>query len=215
MDEDIQLDKTSKASPILLAVGVLGFLFGLTAIALSLSAMVKVGSTSSEMNDKIEKAAALALDMKKMNDKFDAITAQVESIKGGDNARVDELSKQTSAAVQKLGEILRDTRAQIEENRKAIESLARGKSPSRTHAKTESSTTASDSQQPTESTAAQNSSSSTAASSDGETYKIQSGDTFARLAPKFGVSIEALKRANPDVNPSRLRIGQTINIPKK
>ncbi|PWM29073.1 MAG: hypothetical protein DBX55_07940 [Verrucomicrobia bacterium] len=46
-------------------------------------------------------------------------------------------------------------------------------------------------------------------------YKIQPGDTFGKIAPKFGVSVDEIISANPDANPSRLRIGQTINIPKK
>lgn len=44
-------------------------------------------------------------------------------------------------------------------------------------------------------------------------YKIQAGDTFSSIAPKFNVSVRALVAANPTVDPARLQIGKTIQIP--
>ncbi len=44
-------------------------------------------------------------------------------------------------------------------------------------------------------------------------YTIRSGDTFYQLAPRYGVSLEALLAANPDVDPDQLRIGQQICVP--
>jgi LysM repeat protein len=44
-------------------------------------------------------------------------------------------------------------------------------------------------------------------------YKIQAGDTFSSIAPKFKVSVAALVAANPTVDPARLQIGKTIQIP--
>ena len=44
-------------------------------------------------------------------------------------------------------------------------------------------------------------------------YTIQKGDTFSTIAPKFRVTINALKAANPTVDPSKLQIGKKINIP--
>ncbi len=44
-------------------------------------------------------------------------------------------------------------------------------------------------------------------------YKIVKGDTFATLAPKFRVTTKAIEAANPGVNPTKLQIGQTIQIP--
>lgn len=47
----------------------------------------------------------------------------------------------------------------------------------------------------------------------GKTYKVRSGDTLERIARLFGVSLSQLKRANDNVNPRRLQIGQKIYIP--
>lgn len=44
-------------------------------------------------------------------------------------------------------------------------------------------------------------------------YTIQKGDTFSSIAPKFHVSVTALKAANPNVDPAKLQIGKKINIP--
>ncbi|HAP94039.1 MAG TPA: peptidoglycan-binding protein [Desulfotomaculum sp.] len=44
-------------------------------------------------------------------------------------------------------------------------------------------------------------------------YTIQSGDTFFVLAQRFGTTVEAIRQANPGVNPEQLQVGQVINIP--
>lgn len=44
-------------------------------------------------------------------------------------------------------------------------------------------------------------------------YTIQKGDTYSTIAPKFHVTVSALQKANPTVDPARLQIGKKINIP--
>ena len=44
-------------------------------------------------------------------------------------------------------------------------------------------------------------------------YVIRSGDTIFALSRRFGVTVEAIVRANPGIDPERLRIGQVICIP--
>jgi len=44
-------------------------------------------------------------------------------------------------------------------------------------------------------------------------YTIKSGDTFFTLANRFNTTVEAIQRANPNVNPNQLQIGQVICIP--
>lgn len=66
MDEEIS--NTEKTSPLSFvpALGLLGLCIAVVAVALGIFSMVKVSDTSAEMNDKIEKAAALSIDMKKL-----------------------------------------------------------------------------------------------------------------------------------------------------
>lgn len=46
-------------------------------------------------------------------------------------------------------------------------------------------------------------------------YVIKPGDTFAKIARTHGSSIADLQSINPGVDPSRLRPGQKIKLPKK
>jgi len=45
------------------------------------------------------------------------------------------------------------------------------------------------------------------------THKIQAGETPSAIAKKYGVKVEALMAANPGLNPKRLQVGQSLNIP--
>lgn len=44
-------------------------------------------------------------------------------------------------------------------------------------------------------------------------YRLRPGDTYWLLANKYGTSVSAIMRANPDINENFLRVGQLINIP--
>lgn len=45
------------------------------------------------------------------------------------------------------------------------------------------------------------------------TYTVKSGDKLTTIAKEHGVDLAKLMQANPGVDPTRLKIGQTINIP--
>ncbi len=47
----------------------------------------------------------------------------------------------------------------------------------------------------------------------GSTYVIVSGDSFAKIAARMGIPLQAILDANPEADPRRLAIGQTIYIP--
>jgi LysM repeat protein len=44
-------------------------------------------------------------------------------------------------------------------------------------------------------------------------YVVEKGDSFYSIGRKFGVSPTAISKANPGVDSTRLRIGQTLQIP--
>ncbi|MBQ7449779.1 LysM peptidoglycan-binding domain-containing protein [bacterium] len=46
-------------------------------------------------------------------------------------------------------------------------------------------------------------------------YKIKSGDNFEKIEKAFWLKPGQLKKANPNLNPKNLKIGQEINIPQK
>ncbi len=45
------------------------------------------------------------------------------------------------------------------------------------------------------------------------TYTVKSGDTISSIALKFGVSMDDLQAANPEIPPNAMSIGQVIRIP--
>ncbi len=45
-------------------------------------------------------------------------------------------------------------------------------------------------------------------------YTVKAGDTFYTLAQRYNTTVEAIQRANPNVNPNNLQIGQIICIPR-
>ena len=47
-----------------------------------------------------------------------------------------------------------------------------------------------------------------------ETHVIRSGDSYWSIARRYGTNVEALKQANPRVNPRALQIGHRIVIPR-
>lgn len=46
-------------------------------------------------------------------------------------------------------------------------------------------------------------------------YVVQKGDYPATIAKKHGISLNEFMKANPGINPNKLQIGQTVNIPEK
>ena len=45
------------------------------------------------------------------------------------------------------------------------------------------------------------------------TYKVKSGDTLSQIAENFGIPSDVLQAANPNVDPTSMRIGQILQIP--
>jgi hypothetical protein len=53
----------------------------------------------------------------------------------------------------------------------------------------------------------------TASGECGDTYIVESGDVPFTIADKCGVTVEDLLKANPEVTPTALRVGQELKIP--
>ena len=45
------------------------------------------------------------------------------------------------------------------------------------------------------------------------TYTVKTGDTISSIALKFGVSMDSLQAANPEISPNSMSVGQVIKIP--
>ena len=199
MEEEII--KNDKSQALLPAMGLLGLGVGVVALVLGIFAMKKSGDVSASMTDKIEKAAALSLEIKKLGDRVDSLALQLEDLKSGDGNRVENLARQTNAAVRQLNSMISESRNSIADINKALEELAKRPAAAR-----RAEAPAAAPQPQPESQAA--------AGAEGGVHIIQSGDTFAKIAMKYKTTVDALIRANPDLRPSRLMIGQKVVIPQ-
>ena len=47
------------------------------------------------------------------------------------------------------------------------------------------------------------------------THKVESGETPYSIARKYGVKLNSFMAANPGLEPRKLRVGQTVNIPSR
>ena len=217
MEDELET-KTEKQSQLVPALGLLGLGLGVVATALGIISMVKVGDTAADMNDKIEKAAALSLETKKISDRIDSLAMQIEEIKAGDKSRYDSLISQLNAELKRMGASIENVAKSSQNNRDLIEELAK-RSSKRTQTEPAQNRQQAAQQAPertaTAEQPAQQAAEQPAQNGESKKYKIQSGDTFAKLAKKHGVSLDAIIAANPDANPSRLKVGQEINIPAK
>lgn len=220
MEDELET-KIEKQSQLVPALGLLGLGLGVVATALGIISMVKVGDTAADMNDKIEKAAALSLETKKINDRIDSLAMQIEEIKAGGKSRYDSLISQLNAELKRMGASIENVAKSSQNNRDLIEELAKRSSKRTTQAEPAQNRQQAARQAPERTAAAEQPAQQTqtaeqpAQNGESKKYKIQSGDTFAKLAKKHGVSLDAIIAANPDANPSRLKVGQEINIPAK
>lgn len=199
MEEEII--KNDKSQALLPAMGLLGLGVGVVALVLGIFAMKKSGDVSASMTDKIEKAAALSLEIKKLGDRVDSLALQLEDLKSGDGNRVENLARQTNAAVRQLNSMISENRNSIADINKALEELAKRPAAAR---RAEAPAAAPQPQPENQA----------AAGAEGGVHIIQSGDTFAKIAMKYKTTVDALIRANPDLRPSRLMIGQKVVIPQ-
>lgn len=46
-------------------------------------------------------------------------------------------------------------------------------------------------------------------------YVVGKGDSLAGIARKFGVKLDSIEAENPGIDPTKLKVGQKVKIPKK
>lgn len=197
MEEEI---KTEKSSALLPAMGVLGLGVGTIALVLGIFAMKKAGDVSTTMTDKVEKAAALSLEIQKFSERTDSIALQIEDLKSADKSSRENLVRQFNDIIGKLNSSIVENRESIKELRAAVETLTKHRTAPRQTARAEVPAQ----QQEQKSDAAEE--------SNAEFHVIQSGDTYAKIAAKYNTTVDALIKANPDLRPSRLKIGQKVKL---
>jgi len=201
MEDDIN---SSSSSMLPVALAVLAIFLGGAGLYFGLTANQRVVPITESVDASITSTARIEKQLDSFETKFSEISVQVAEM----NKTVTRLRTYSAQSEQVAKQALEGVKSNREELVKAVEKfnqLATG------GLKPKASTPAATSQQTvTYGPAATN---STSSASEATAYSIQSGDTLAKIATRLSVPLQALLDANPGVDPTRLQIGQKINIP--
>lgn len=207
MEESENTPNQNSGAPAFLqiALATIAIALGGAALFLAINSAKKASALSDEINEKIEKIAAAAIDVKKTSDRLDSLAAMVEDNKSADKLRIDNFGRQVQNVLENLSSNVKANRELIEANQKAIQELAgRGQRAS-----------ASQSRQTQSVSSEASAKEQVQTSADGSiVHVVEAGDTFSKIAAKYKVSVESIEKANPGVSSNRLRIGQKINVVK-
>ena len=202
--EDDALQSPSNMIPVALAVfgivlGGAGLYFGLTA-----------NQRLNPLDETLSESASSSAKVEKVINGFDTQIAELAAQVAEQEKTISRLrvySSQGEQAVKKLDSELRANRDQIVKTAKALNEFAAAgfRAPAPTPAPSAPTVTSNEGE-PVEAAAP-------ASPGEATTYMIVAGDNFGKIATKHGVSVQAILDANPNADPRRLAIGQTINIP--
>jgi LysM repeat protein len=158
-------------------------LFGVVVGAISLFMSFSNSSKITALQGSVADAAQAASDAKTAAASASGLSAKLDAT----SSKLDTLVTNTQDVLTKYGQAITEDRTKITELTDKL-----GKAPA---------------------ARATASSGSKASAGPGGTHTIAAGDTFSNVAKKYGVSLKALEDANPGVDSSKLKIGQSITIP--
>lgn len=209
MEDD--LDNSSSVPLLPLALAVLAILLGGAGLYFGLSASQRLSPLTETLEAGSSSSALLEKEIAALATKVSELSAQNAELKSALD-RVRLYSNQSEQAVKGVATAVSDNRAEIVKLANRMNEMV--KPAPRTAAPESTARPAVESPAPAPAAAA----AAAAAAADAPTeaagtYTISSGDTFAKIAAKLGVSLQALLDANPDTDPRRLAIGQMIKVP--
>ena len=179
------------------ALGLAGIIIGAVALYMTFNNAKRFNNSGNALVKKSELVYGLRQDLKEMKERM--VELELKSKK--ETEQVESLVNQTQSAFIQVGREVGATRTQVSKNAEKITEIINGfKAPvAQPIARAKS--------KPKSISQTINGSSKT------REHVITSGDTFAKLATKYNISIDAILATNPDVDPRRLQIGQKIIIP--
>lgn len=202
--EDDALQSPSNIIP--LALAVFGIVLGGAGLYFGLTANQRLNPLDESLSESATSSAKIEKVIHGFDTQITELAAQVaEQEKTIGRLRV--YSSQGEQAVKKLASEVKVNRDQIVKTAETLNEFAaagfRAPTPP-----AQAPTVTSNEGEPVEAAAP-------AAPGEATTYVIASGDNFGKIAAKHGISVQAILDANPNADPRRLSIGQTINIPAK
>lgn len=205
----------NKSSFLPMALSLVALALAAAALFLAVNSAKKLDSAQETLTVKADKAIAASVEVSNIAPKLQSLANQINEVRSSTKTASNKTVSDVKSALEYYSKLINENRALISANQEALKTIALElrdrptKSQTRAKAQASEQQAAPQEQQKTE----QTEQSATAATSGAKTYKIKSGDYLAKIAKKFKVSIKALQDANPGIEPSKLQIGQEINIP--
>lgn len=205
----------NKSSFLPMALSLVALALAAAALFLAVNSAKKLDSAQEALTVKADKAIAASVEVSNIAPKLQSLANQINEVRSSTKTASNKTVSDVKSALEYYSKLINENRALISANQEALKTIALElrdsptKSQTRAKAQASEQQAAPQEQQKTE----QSEQNATAATSGTKTYKIKSGDYLAKIAKKFKVSIKALQDANPGIEPSKLQIGQEINIP--
>lgn len=207
----------NKSSFLPMALSLVALALAAAALFLAVNSAKKLDSAQEALTVKADKAIAASVEVSNIAPKLQSLANQINEVRSSTKTASNKTVSDVKSALEYYSKLINENRALISANQEALKTIALElrdrptKSQTRAKAQASEQQAAPQEQQKTE----QSEQNATAATSGAKTYKIKSGDYLAKIAKKFKVSIKALQDANPGIEPSKLQIGQEINIPQQ
>ncbi|MDX2110657.1 MAG: LysM domain-containing protein [Verrucomicrobiota bacterium] len=181
----------SKLGMALGLVGVVGILLGAVGIVMANNSRKEIESLKAEIAAQPDKTAELEAKFTEFNERLNSV--------GERTVQLDKkFTDQFNNLVAGVGKEIRTNRELISQ---LSDKMASAPAPKAAAAKAAAAKDDGGSGGPTADKPA------------GGIHKIAAGDNFGKLAAKYGVTVDAIRSANPGVEPTKLQIGQEIKIP--
>ena len=201
MDDELN---ESSTNPFVMALAVLAIVLGGAGLYFGLTANQRLTPIRATLEEGSSSAAQLTQQLDGFEQQIAELEAEAEELRQAlkrsnayGNGR-DKAIKQLTAAINENREQLGKYGEELTE----LASAASGRVAPAATVSTVDSTTATSAAAP-----------EVEASTSTGSYQIQAGDTLGKVAAAKGIGLQELLDANPGIQPTRLSIGQSINLP--
>ena len=207
----------NKSSFLPMALSLVALALAAAALFLAVNSAKKLDSAQETLTVMADKAIAASVEVSNIAPKLQSLANQINEVRSSTKTASNKTVSDVKSALEYYSKLINENRELISANQEALKTIALelrdrpAKAQPKAKAQASEQQAAPQEQQKSE----QSEQSATAATSGAKTYKIKSGDYLAKIAKKFKVSIKALQDANPGIEPSKLQIGQEINIPQQ
>lgn len=204
VNDGLDAGRSSGPSLLPLVFGFAGILLGGVALFFALSGRGETGSAVEEIRAEMLAEADKHEEVAERLQALESALDKLQRDEGATRMRIQSLTAEVQNALTTVSRELNSTRNGVQENAATVAELvekltaakAAGQAPAASSS-TEGRPEAPESRAP-----------------EGfREHSVRTGDNYSRMAREYGVTVEAIMEANPNVNPNRLQIGQTILVP--